>query len=169
MHAQSLSCVWLLGIAVLWTVALQAPLSMEFSRQEYWSGLPFPPPGDPYNSGIEPTSSASPALTGRFFYHWATWETLKFTPSMPNSSGSKWVSESRSVVSDSLRPHGLYSPWNSLDQNTGVGSFSLFQVIFPTERSNPGLPHCRQILFFFFYYFFFFSFIFISNRLITIL
>ena len=48
--------------------------------------------------------------------------------------------ESRSVVSDSLRPHGLYSPWNSPGQNTGVGSCSLLQGISPTQASNPGLP-----------------------------
>ena len=56
-------------------------------------------------------------------------------------------SESLSVVSDSLQPHGLYSPWNSLGQNTGVGCLSLLQEIFPTQGSNPGLPHCRQILY----------------------
>ena len=58
----------------------------------------------------------------------------------------KW-SESLLVGSDSLRPHGLYSPWNSLSQNTGVGNLSLLQGIFPTQGSNPGLPHCRQILY----------------------
>ena len=58
----------------------------------------------------------------------------------------KW-SESRSVVSDSLRPHGLYSPWNSPGQNTGVGSLSLLQGIFPTLGSNPGLLHSGQILY----------------------
>ena len=47
--------------------ACQAPLSMRFSRQEYWSGLPCPLPGDLPNSGIEPTSLASPALAGGFF------------------------------------------------------------------------------------------------------
>ena len=56
-------------------------------------------------------------------------------------------SESHSVVSDSLQPHGLYSPWNSPGQNTGAGSRSLLQRIFPTQGSNPGLPHCRQILY----------------------
>ena len=56
-------------------------------------------------------------------------------------------SESHIVLSDSLWPHSLYSPWNSLDQNTGVGSLSLLQGIFPTQGSNPGLPHCRQILY----------------------
>ena len=55
-------------------------------------------------------------------------------------------SESCSVVSDSLWPHGLYSPWNSPGQSTGVGSFSLLQGIFPTHGLNPDL-HCRQILY----------------------
>ena len=55
-------------------------------------------------------------------------------------------SESRSVVSDSLRPHGLYSLWNSLGQNTGVGSLSLFQGVFPNQGLNPGLSHCWRIL-----------------------
>ena len=55
-------------------------------------------------------------------------------------------SESHSVLSDSLQPHGLYSPWNFSGQNTGVGSLSLLQAIFAT-RLNPGLPHCRQILY----------------------
>ena len=48
-----------------WTIAHQAPLSMGFPRQEYWSGLPFPPPGDLRDPGIEPTSLAFPALAGR--------------------------------------------------------------------------------------------------------
>ena len=50
------------------------------------------------------------------------------------------------VTSDSLQPHGPYSPWNSSGQNTGVGSLSLLQGIFPTQGLNPGLPHCRCIL-----------------------
>ena len=56
-------------------------------------------------------------------------------------------SESHSVMSDSLRPHGLYSPWNSPGQNTGVGSLCLLQGIFPTQGSNPGLLHCRWIFY----------------------
>ena len=52
-------------------------------------------------------------------------------------------SESHSVMSDSLPSHGLYSPWDSPGQNTGVGSLSLLQGIFPTQGSNPGLPPCR--------------------------
>ena len=55
--------------------------------------------------------------------------------------------ESCSVVSDSLRPHGLYSPCNSPGQDTGVGSLSLLQEVFPTQGSNPSLSHCRQILY----------------------
>ena len=54
-------------------------------------------------------------------------------------------SESRSVVSDSLRPHGLYSPWNSPGQNSGV--LSLLQGIFPPQGANPGLSPCRWILY----------------------
>ena len=50
-----------------WTVACQAPLSMEFPRQEYWSGLPFPIPGDLPDPGIETVSLRSPALESRFF------------------------------------------------------------------------------------------------------
>ena len=47
-------------------------------------------------------------------------------------------------MSDSLRPHGIYSPWSSPGQNTGVGSYSLLQGIFPTQGSNPGIPHCKE-------------------------
>ena len=52
---------------ILWTVVLQAPLSMAFSRQDYWSGLPFPLSGDLPDPGIEPSSLMSPALGGGFF------------------------------------------------------------------------------------------------------
>ena len=58
----------------LWTVACQAPLTMGFSRQEYWSGLPCPPPGDLPNSGIEPMSLTSPASASRFLTTSVTWE-----------------------------------------------------------------------------------------------
>ena len=65
MYALSLSRVRL--FVTPWTVALQAPLPMEFSRQESWSGLPFPPPGDLPHPGIKPVSLAPPALTGGLF------------------------------------------------------------------------------------------------------
>ena len=58
-EVKSLSCVQLFG--TLWTVAHQAPPSMEFSRQEYWSGLPFPSPGDLPDTGLEPLSPAPQA------------------------------------------------------------------------------------------------------------
>ena len=50
-------------------------------------------------------------------------------------------------MSDSFRPHGLYSPWDSQGQKTGVGSLSLLQEIIPTQGSNPGLLHCRRVLY----------------------
>ena len=62
----------------------------------------------------------------------------------------KWYlcySQSHSVMSNYLQPHRLYSSWNYPGQNTGVGSLSLLQGIFPTQGSNPGPPHCRQILY----------------------
>ena len=106
---------------------------MGFPRQECWSGLPFPSARDLPNPGIK---ARSPALqTGSL-------------SSKPVLYASKWhESESHSVVSNSLWPRGLYSPWNSPGQNTGVGSLSLLQGIFPTQWSNPGLPHCRWILY----------------------
>ena len=51
-----------------WTIPCQAPLFMEFSRQEYWSGLPFPSPGDLPDPGIEPELPVFPALAGRIFF-----------------------------------------------------------------------------------------------------
>ena len=57
------------------------------------------------------------------------------------------VSESCSVMSNSLQPHGLYSAWNSPGQNTGVDSLSLLQGIFPTQGLKPGLLPCRRILY----------------------
>ena len=61
-------------VVTLWTVAFQASLSMGFSRQEYWSELPCPPPGDLPEAGIEPASTASPALADRFITTSTTWE-----------------------------------------------------------------------------------------------
>ena len=72
---------------------------------------------------------------------------LQWDRPMEWSQGWKSESEIRSVVSDSLQPHGLYSPWNSPGQNTGMGSLSLLQGIFPTQGSSPGLPHCRWIFY----------------------
>ena len=70
LRRDAFSCVYVLScvqlFATLWT-AFQAPLSMGFPRQEYWSGLPFPPPGDLLDPGIKPAFSVSLMLAGRFF------------------------------------------------------------------------------------------------------
>ena len=75
-------------------------------------------------------------------------------------------SESHSVMSNSLWPHGVYSPWNSPDQNTWVDSLSLLQGIFPTQgRSqglNPSFPYCRRVLYQLSYQIIFCSFFFFS-------
>ena len=76
MHSH-FSCIQF--FATLWTVAHQAPLSMGFSKQEYRSGLPFPPPGDLPDPGTEPTSPVSPVLADGFFTTSATWEALVLT------------------------------------------------------------------------------------------
>ena len=84
--ASRFSCVWL--FATQCTIALQSPLSMRFSRQGYWGGLPCPSPGDLPNLGIEPVS----CIAGGFFTHWATWEApsqgYQLTISSPESCTS---------------------------------------------------------------------------------
>ena len=67
-----------------WTVVRQAPLSMGFSRQEYWSALPCPPPGDLPNPGIEVRSLVSPALADGVFTTSITWEDQKTSLSFQN-------------------------------------------------------------------------------------
>ena len=99
---KSLSRVRLL--ATPWTAAYQAPPSMGFSRQDYWSGVPFPSPGDLPNPGIKPRF---PALQ---------------EDSLPSEPPGK-------------------------PKNTGVGSLSLLQGIFPTQELNRGFLHCRGILY----------------------
>ena len=64
------------NFVIPWTVAGLAPLSMGFSRQEYWNGLSCPPPRDLSYPGAEPTSFKSPALASGFFTNSATWEIL---------------------------------------------------------------------------------------------
>ena len=77
MHVCMLSCFNKVQLfATIWAVACQASLSMGFSRQEYWSGLPCPPPRDIPDPGIEPAFPMSPALAGGFFTTSATWEAL---------------------------------------------------------------------------------------------
>ena len=88
------SHIWL--FVTPWTVAHQDPLSMGFSRQEYWSGLPCPPPGDLPNSGTEPVSLMSPVLAYRFFTTSTTWEVCIHMSDcqswfLKNISWHKWI------------------------------------------------------------------------------
>ena len=122
---KSLSHVWL--CATPWTAAYQAPPSMGFSRQEYWSGLPLPSPwcknSRRYNI-YEQKLSAFRLIVSSLNWKWQR----------------KWFSRVWLFVT-------AYSPWNSLGQNTGVGSHFLLEGIFPTQGSNSGLLHCKQILY----------------------
>ena len=106
----------------LWTVAHQAPLSMRFSRQEYWSGLPFPPPGDLPDPGTELVSPTSPALQA---------DSLLLSHCCCCCCCCCLVA---SVVSDSVRPQRrqptrLPRPWDSPGKNTGVGCHFLLQCM----------------------------------------
>ena len=117
--AQSLSRVQL--FTTLWTVAHQAPLSMGFSRQEYWSGLSFPTSGDLPNPGIK---SASPAS----LLHWQV-------GSLPLSHQGSRKGHKKHLIKVQLL------------KNTGVGCHFLLQGIVPIQGSNLGLPHCWQTLY----------------------
>ena len=97
------SCVWL--FVTLWTVAHQGPLSLEFSRQEYWSGLPFRPPGDLPDPGMEPKSLTSPALAGGFFTNSATW-----IIELKNLGSNSEVLSSFGRYQNGF--YILYSPWS---------------------------------------------------------
>jgi len=117
-----------------WTVACQIPLSMEFFQariQEWVAMLTSRRSSQPRNW------THISCIAGRFF----TAEPYQESP-----FESLWC-ESHSVMSDPLWPHGPNSPWNSPDQNTGVGSRSLLQGIFPTQGLNPGLLHFRWTLY----------------------
>ena len=121
-------------LATPWTVARQAPLSMGFARQEYWSGLPCPPPGDLPNPGIKPVSLMSPALADGFLTSGATWEAPKYH-----------VLTLFDPMDCSLPGSSVYR--DSPCKNTRVGCHSFLQGIFLTHEVNPSLPHCRQILY----------------------
>ena len=111
--------------ATLWTVALQAPLSMGFSWQEYWSGLPCPPPGDLPNPGIEPTSLMSPALAGGFFTTSTTWEALCVSA----AAAAKSLQSCLTLRPHRRQPTRLPRPWDSPGKNTGVGCHFLLQCM----------------------------------------
>ena len=101
-----------------WTVACQAPLSMGFSRQEYQSGLPCPPPGDLPDPGIKPASLLSPDLAGGFFTTRATWKAPSIWAALPNSISifSRFCA-CRIRYSGSLRGHMCPSarPWGTTE------------------------------------------------------
>ena len=154
--------------ATLWTVARQAPLSMGI-LQPTGVGCHF------LLQGIFPTQGLNLCLPNcrQILYHlshqgspWSLLSDCNFCldsislshipcliltiSQTPASKLGKWVSESEWKLVSRVQlfaTPGLYSPWNSPGQNTGVGSFSLLQGIFPTQGSNLGLPHCRWILY----------------------
>ena len=139
-----------------WAVASQAPLSFWFFRQEYWSGLPCPPPGDFPHPAIEPISPATPTQQAGSLsteppgkpheeaimdYKWpracAWWSVAKSCP-------APWDPD-RLSLPGSCR---LLCLWTlQLGKNTGVGCHFLLQGIFPTQGLNPCLVHGRQILY----------------------
>ena len=93
--------------ATPWTIGRQSPLSMEFSKQEYWGGLPFPTPEDLPNLGIKPASLISPALAGRFFTTSATWEA-------PRSFIKPYIWASQCSFSEkAMAPHSSTLAWKT--------------------------------------------------------
>ena len=126
--------------ATLWSVAHQTPLSKGFSRQEYWSGLPCPPPGNLLEPGIEPMS---PALQA---------ESLPMEP--PGSDiyiymHRVFVAQLCPTLCDPMECilTGSSVHGDSLGKKIGVGCHFLLQGIFPTQGSNPGPLHHRWILY----------------------
>ena len=125
------------------TVAHQAPLSMGFSRQKYWGGLPFPTPGDLSNPGIKPMSLTSPALSGRFFTISATWEahfrvshytvTIKLQKSCfpPSSPSTFFGASGGSAVKN---PPAMHEP-----QETGVRSPSWEDPLLAGVEIHPSI------------------------------
>ena len=125
-EVKSLRCVWL--FATPWTGAYKSPLPMEFSSQEYWSGLPFPSPGDLPDPGIEPRFPASQA------------------DALPSEPPGK------PTLCDPMdySPLGSSAHGDSPGKYTGVGCHALPQGIFPIQGLNLGLLcllHCRWILY----------------------
>ena len=93
---------------------------------------------------ILPTQGSNRSLL--HLLHWQAGSLPLVPPGTPIFIYWKWEWKSLSCVG-LLGAHGVFNPWNSPGQNTGVGSISLLQGIFPTRGSSPGLPHCKQILY----------------------
>ena len=149
--------LWMITQALVWRPYLEEYLWETFPREGngnplQYSWLENPTDRGDWQAAVCGVTKSRTGLSG-----WAQqWETLGcYCHSLGETKcylwmqrrGQKCETESRSVVSYSLRPRGLYSPWNSPGHNTGVGSLSLLQGIFPTQGSNPGLSHCRRILY----------------------
>ena len=158
LHTCMLSCfshVWF--FATLWTVAHQAPLSMGVSKQEYWSGLPFPLPGDLPSPGTELASRMSPALTGRFFTTeppgkpssllTCTFTTNSFLvslcPEYPPPIKHDLIDEGRIIIRHHL-PSTL-SPMPSFSVQFNSVTQSCPTLCDPMNRSTPGLPVHHQL------------------------
>ena len=118
--------------ANLLTVACQASLFMGFSRHEYWSGLPCPPPGDLPNSGIKPASLKSPALACKFFTTSATWE----------APGDGFAAAAKTLYRQ--QPTRLPCPWDLPGKNTGMGCHFLLQCM--QAKSESEVPQSCLIL-----------------------
>ena len=164
-------CVQL--FVILWTVALKAPPSMRFSRQEYWSGLPCPPPGGLPDPGIESSSHMSPALAGGFFTTTATWEAQFHTLSRSNTVASnvtlalftaqfalfslQWLRLShlgQHIRSEQGLPGGASSKEPACqcrrlkrhEFSPWVGTIPWRRAWQPTPVSLPGESHCQRNL-----------------------
>ena len=126
-----------------WTTACQAPLSMGFSRQEYWSGLPCPPPGDLPDSGIKFASLTSPELAGELFTISATWEAQIGHHQMFIIKTSRWVPVWRTTaglwfsILDVCQSHPLAPP-----QECTFLKSSLGLLVWGSQFEN----HCSEAL-----------------------
>ena len=137
------SCILL--FTVLWNIAHKSPLSIGFAKQEYWSGL------NAFLQGIFLIQGSNPFLQCLLHRQVAS---LPLVPAGKPKESHKCVCVSCSVMRNSfqshdLQPTRLLCPWNFSGNNTGVGSHSLLQGIFPTQELHPcllHLLHCRQIL-----------------------
>ena len=123
--------------ATPWAVTHQTPLFLGFLRQEYWSGLPFPSPGDLPDPGIKPTSPH--------------WQADLLLLSHQGSSGYVDVCLVTQFCLTLGNPKDCSLPGSSANgyspgKNNGVGCHAFLQGIFPTQELNPGLPHCQHIL-----------------------
>ena len=125
-----------LFFATPWTVASQALLSMGFSRKEYWSGLPYPIPGDLPNAGIKPASLMSPALAGRFCISSATWE----------AHPCAFTDKSHcSLLSPVIQGSDLMSVWLTLQSSHGLLGKVPISFLALWGGSGPAKPRMQAL------------------------